>query len=91
MDLLGHLTDSSKEEANEALQKASELQTYLNEPIDFNGNTLQVGSSFGIRILSIEVAGVESAIREADVAMYKAKKGQKGSIVTFNSNDSGLT
>jgi len=55
----------------------------VNEPIGFHGETLQVGASIGIRLLGFEQLDTETAISEADSAMYRAKQAGRGRVVFF--------
>lgn len=53
------------------------------EPVEFNGHTLQVGASVGMRLFSVG-ADSNKIISEADAAMYRAKDNGKGSAVFFD-------
>ena len=55
----------------------------VNNPIEFNGKTLHVGASIGIRLLSFQKLETETAIGEADIAMYRAKQAGGGCAVFF--------
>ena len=81
--LLNHITENISSASNEAICLAEKLQNLLSEPINYKNRKLHVGSSFGIRLLGVESIGVDAAIREADIALYSAKKEGKGRIVLF--------
>jgi two-component system, cell cycle response regulator len=66
-----------------AKQIAAKLIDTLRQPFDFNGTTLQVGASIGIRLLGFEKLDTETAIGQADAAMYRAKEAGKGCAVFF--------
>ena len=66
-----------------ASQIAEKLLNSVDTPLDFNGKTLHVGASIGIRLLGFEELDMETAIREADIAMYRAKKAGRGCAVFF--------
>jgi two-component system cell cycle response regulator len=66
-----------------AVRIAQNLINQVDKPFDFNGKKLQVGASIGIRLLGSEALDVGTAIREADAAMYRAKKTGKGCAVFF--------
>jgi predicted signal transduction protein with EAL and GGDEF domain len=55
----------------------------VNKPIDFNGTTLNVSASIGIRLLGFEELSMKNVIKEADTAMYHAKKAGGGCAVFF--------
>ncbi|GMR17847.1 MAG: hypothetical protein BMS9Abin33_0241 [Gammaproteobacteria bacterium] len=81
--LLNRLNSNARLAGAEAVNIAKKLQNSLNEPIDYKGEKILVGSSFGIRLLGVETIRVEAAIREADLAMYRAKQEGRGRIVLF--------
>lgn len=81
--LLNRLDSNDNLVGNEAVSIAEKLHNILSQPIDYKGKKLQINSCFGIRLLGIETIGVEAAIREADLAMYRAKQEGKGRIVLF--------
>ena len=66
-----------------ALRIAEKLINMINEPFEFNGKTLHVGASIGIRLLGFEELDMEIAISEADIAMYRAKEAGRGCAVFF--------
>jgi len=82
--LLNHLSTDITLAKKEAISISRKLKTLLNEHIIFGDKNLLVGSSFGICVLGYKEIGVEAAIREADIAMYRAKKDGKGKIVLFD-------
>jgi predicted signal transduction protein with EAL and GGDEF domain len=65
------------------LRVAETLIKAISNPFDFNDKTLQVGASIGICLLGFEGQDIETAIREADIAMYSAKKAGRGCAVFF--------
>jgi len=62
---------------------AEKLINAINKPVNFNGNLLQVGASIGIRLLGLENLDIESAISEADIALYNAKTTGKGRAIFY--------
>jgi len=68
---------------NRALRVAETLIHTISKPLVFNGETLQVGASIGIRLLGIVEQNSEVAIKEADNAMYSAKESGRGCAVFF--------
>ena len=82
--LICQLGLDEREACNIVLKIAEKLINLVNQPIVFEGKILHVGASIGIRLLDIEGLDSETAIREADVAMYNAKQAGKGCAVFFN-------
>jgi len=62
-----------KKNANRVAEK---LQMALQIPIIFNNQELQINASIGIRILGADNTGVDNILKDADAAMYHAKKHQ---------------
>ncbi len=72
--LLNRLGVTESIARDKAMQVADKLIRLIRVPVDFQGVTLQVGASIGIRILGDQVLDANTAINEADAAMYRAKK-----------------
>lgn len=68
---------------NKTLVVAEKLINSISKPVDFNGKQVHVGGSIGIRLIGFEKLDAESAISEADIAMYHAKTAGKGQAVFF--------
>lgn len=81
--LVSHLDVDERVAHDKASRIAEKLTNQVNKPIDFNGKTLHVGASIGIRILGFEELDAESVIRDADIAMYRAKQAGKRCVVFF--------
>lgn len=81
--LINHLDADKRIAQDKASRIAQELINRVNKPIDFNGATLHVGASIGIRLLGFEELYTETAIGDADSAMYRAKREGKGGIAFF--------
>ena len=81
--LIQQLDADEQKAHNTALWIAEKLLNAINKPIDFNGTTLDVGASIGIRLLGFEELDTKTIIREADIAMYRAKKAGRGCAVFF--------
>lgn len=52
---------------------AENIRTRLLEPIEYQGNTLQVGASIGIAVFPEDAIDSEGLVARADAAMYRAK------------------
>lgn len=81
--LIQHLGVDEKKAHDIALQIAEKLINLVNKPINYNGTTLNVGASIGIRLLGFEELDTDTVIREADIAMYNAKQAGRGRAVFF--------
>ena len=74
--------DSDEQTARDvAWRIADKLINLVNQPIMFEGKALHVGASIGIRLIGLEELESETAIREADAAMYNAKQAGRGCAV----------
>ena len=72
-----HPLENSEEQIRKDVAKVAEkVQITLQEPITFNHQQLQIKASIGIRILSAEHSSVDAILKDADTAMYHAKKNQ---------------
>ena len=67
-----------------AFQVAEKLVEQISRPITFNETEVNVGVSIGVRLFSSEVLDTDTVIREADIAMYKAKQHGKGRVEIFD-------
>lgn len=81
--LLHRLGGDERLAHDRALRVAETLIKTISKPFDFNGKTLQVGASIGVRLLGFEEQDTETAISEADSAMYRAKEAGRGCAVFF--------
>lgn len=68
---------------NKALRVAEKLINIVNGPFDYNGKTLRVGVSIGVRLVGFKDKDTETVINEADIAMYRAKESGSGRAVSF--------
>jgi diguanylate cyclase (GGDEF)-like protein len=82
--LISQLDADEQTAHNAALAIANKLITLVKQPIIFEGTKLNTGSSIGIRLLGLDKVDAETAIREADDAMYKAKQSGRGCAKFFN-------
>jgi two-component system, cell cycle response regulator len=81
--LVGYLDDDARLARDKALLVADSLIELANKPFDFEGQTLHVGASVGIRLLDSDYVDPETVISEADSAMYRAKQAGRGRAVVF--------
>lgn len=78
------LLDTDEQLANnKALVVAERILKGLKKEINFKNTSLQIGASIGLRLLAPEVISAESALKDADTAMYRAKRAGKGHVVVY--------
>jgi len=77
--------DTNKKIANtKALEIADRIQQGLKKEIMFKKMSFSVGTSIGLSLLAPVKKSGESVIKDADAAMYRAKKSGKGCVVVSN-------
>ncbi|WP_231638972.1 putative bifunctional diguanylate cyclase/phosphodiesterase [Sphingomonas profundi] len=54
------------------------IQRALTQPFEIEGHVLQVGASIGTALSPRDGGGVETLMRNADLALYRAKRGGRG-------------
>ena len=59
-------------------------QAIAGEPFSFDGNSLNVTSSFGVSWLNPTIVHVEELVRQADEALYQAKAQGRDRIVFYD-------
>ncbi|MEH6625415.1 MAG: EAL domain-containing protein [Motiliproteus sp.] len=69
---------------DEALEITRRLLQSLNRPFKVNQHTIYTGASVGIYMVDHSQRSAEEMIRDADIAMYRAKESGKGRIDVFN-------
>lgn len=77
--LLDNIQDSS-----EAINLAQRIQTTLEEPFEIENYKIYITASIGISFSSIRYEKVEDVMRDADVAMYRAKGQKKSRYAIFD-------
>lgn len=58
----------------------------LREPIIFEGNTLSISASVGISVSDNDTVRADTLLRNADDAMYMAKKNGRNRVVLYSNN-----
>ncbi len=76
--------DAGEKLANDKAQVVAErILKKMKKEICFRNTSLQVGASIGLRLLAPEAISADTALRDADTAMYRAKKAGKGNLVVY--------
>jgi diguanylate cyclase (GGDEF)-like protein len=81
--VLEKVGDDEVQSAAHALLVANKLLLAVSHPMSHNGNELSVGASIGLRLISACSADADALLREADVAMYEAKKAGRSQVKLF--------
>ncbi|RXT04548.1 EAL domain-containing protein [Ammoniphilus sp. CFH 90114] len=76
------LTDTSREEVGKMAQK---ILTMLNQPFTLDEHEVFVTTSIGISLFPTDGESVEHLVKNADIAMYRAKEEGKNTYHFFNS------
>jgi diguanylate cyclase (GGDEF)-like protein/PAS domain S-box-containing protein len=75
------LEDADAEAA--ALEIAARLRDALDAPVELEGRTVHVEASIGIAVVSATAVTPADVVRNADIAMYKAKENGGSELVVF--------
>ena len=81
--LINNLDTDEHAARNAALRVAEQLVALLGAPINLDDTKLSIGVSIGLRIFGFDAHEAESAIKDADLAMYRAKESGKRQCVVF--------
>ena len=87
--ILAQQLGTSRDDAEiKARAISTKLQRATLEPVKFEDQELQVGCSIGVRLLGPRRISAAQAIREADIAMYGAKRDRISSVRVFKETGS---
>jgi diguanylate cyclase (GGDEF)-like protein/PAS domain S-box-containing protein len=67
-----------------ALEITGRVLAALAEPVEMEGRTIVIGASIGVAFADHAGSTTEVVLRNADVAMYHAKRGGKGTVHVFD-------
>lgn len=70
--------------SKEVVGVANRIQAEMRRPFRWNGKEILTGASVGIVLQGRDYAGAEDILRDADIAMYKAKERGRGHLVFSN-------
>lgn len=68
---------------NKAMVVAERILKEINKEIHFKSKSLLIGASIGLRLLTPKCISAESALKDADTAMYQAKRTEDGHIMVY--------
>lgn len=71
-------------DVNDAVQVAERIQDDLKKPFDLNGSEVFISASIGIALSTGGYKHAEEMLRDADIAMYRAKAKGKARYQVFN-------
>jgi diguanylate cyclase (GGDEF)-like protein/PAS domain S-box-containing protein len=71
-------------EAKDAFYVVERIQEILKEPFNLSGREIFIGASIGIALRNAKYKTPEEMVRDADIAMYRAKSSGKGQHEIFN-------
>lgn len=71
---------------DDAIIIANRIQQQLSEPFQIEEHSIYVSASIGIATTASAQSGPDSILRNADIAMYRAKEGGCGRYVIFDPN-----
>ena len=83
--VLTGLPDGAGEPVRSALSVARRLLAAVTQPVAVGGSNVFVGASIGVAISAPEGSDPDTLLREADLAMYEAKRGGGDRIHTVTS------
>jgi diguanylate cyclase (GGDEF)-like protein/PAS domain S-box-containing protein len=81
--LLPELARTAEDAANLAMTVAEKLRAALATPVSVGMQEFNTGASLGITVFPKGEEGVDDLMREADVAMYRAKERGRNQVVYF--------
>lgn len=84
--LLPELSTDEGTSTGIALKIGEKLRTALEEPSQIGGQHYPATASIGVSIFHSQTGTVDDLIREADIAMYRAKERGRNTLVFFEEN-----
>ncbi|WP_296488428.1 diguanylate cyclase, partial [Rhodoferax sp.] len=67
----------------QAAKLAGQVLALLSEPFQIAGNNCFVGASIGVSVFPVDGSTAEELLKQADIAMYRAKAAGRGRFVFF--------
>ncbi len=69
---------------DDLLGVARRIQTRIAAPVSLGGQDVSVTASVGIAVSETEYTDAEDVLRDADIAMYRAKESERGTACVFD-------
>ncbi len=76
-----HITGSEPEEAHALAER---IVSALNQPFEVQGNKVTIGVSIGVSSAPIDAASPVELLKQADLALYVAKRGGRDRFVAYD-------
>ena len=78
--------DTNKQLAHEQANHLTEkIRKVVGQSMNISGNELRIGCSIGVTLFNNEITCAETLLKQADMAMYKAKNDGKNAVRFFES------
>lgn len=71
-------------DVSDALRVARQIQHHLSASLDLRGRDVTISASIGVTTSASRYTSGENMLRDADIAMYRAKAGGRGGCVLFD-------
>jgi len=82
--LIGHLDGDPDLAREHAVGIAEKMLELVSRPVNYQGTELRVHASLGVRLLDSSVPDIDTALRQADRAMYVAKAAKGRHVAVFD-------
>ncbi len=82
--LLERIPDEREQACAHAKHEAERISHLLDQPVQLDGESLQLGASIGITVFSDDARDAGELLRRADMAMYRAKAAGRGTVRFFD-------
>lgn len=82
--LIEELGDDAQEAVSEARRVLEKVQSALRKPYDLDGRAFSSTPSMGVALFDAAITNVETLLKQADLAMYRAKSAGRNTIRFFD-------
>jgi diguanylate cyclase (GGDEF)-like protein len=82
--MLENLSEQPLETASHTKYVGTKILDALNQPYDLNSYNYNISSSIGATLFIGQQTGIDELFKQADIAMYQAKKGGRNSLSFFD-------
>jgi two-component system, cell cycle response regulator len=81
--LVNRLGANERAAQQKVYQIAKKLIEMIGKPIQYEKHSLRIGASVGARLLGNDLLDTEGALRDADIAMFQAKKAGGNQVIVY--------